>query len=83
MEDIKLKRGFRVVFGLEAQGHIPLIEEKIYSWYPLLTDENKFQVWEDIAKEIGWSGYAVCQGYIEYLQRKNKELMSQLTTQDK
>ena len=64
----------KVLFGLESQGHIKTIEEKLKAWHPRLGDENSFQVWRDIAKEIGWIDYAVCQDYISYLKRKSAKI---------
>ncbi len=46
-------------------------------------DDNNFQVWKDVAKEIGWIDYAVCQDYIRYLQVKNKELERRLDEAEK
>ena len=62
----------RVLFGLEAQGHIPLIEKKLKTWWPRVFEPNQFKIFDEIAKEIGWIGQAVCDGYIRYLQRKVK-----------
>ncbi len=77
------KQKITVAFGLHAQGHIPLVEEKLKHWHPLMMDDNNFQVWKDIAKEIGWIDYAVCQDYIRYLQVKNKELERRLDEAEK
>lgn len=68
--DVMVNKKFKVLFGLEAQGHIPLVEERLKTWWPRFSDKNKFKVWEDIAKEIGWIDYAACESYIKYLQRK-------------
>lgn len=72
------EKKIKVVFGLYAQGHIPLVEEKLKTWNPLWMDKNNWQVWKDIAEEIGWIDYAVCQDYIRYLQLKEKKLKDQL-----
>lgn len=74
MSDIEinelLNKKVKVLFGLEAQGHIPLIEERIKGWRPSLFDKNSFQIWKDIAKEIGWIDHAVCGSYIKHLQKE-------------
>ena len=70
IENIILNSKVRVVFGLEAQGHIPIVERMLKNWHPCPFDQNTFAVWDEIGKEIGWLGYAVCQDYIAYLKRK-------------
>ncbi len=64
----------RAVFGLEAQGHIPKIEKMLKEWYPRCSDENPLKIWDEIASEIGWIGFAVCQDYIKYLKRNQKSI---------
>ena len=68
----------KVKFGLEAQGHIGTVEEKLKTWYPRCSDENKFQVWREIGDDIGWIDYAVCQSYIDYLRRNSKKAEKEL-----
>jgi C4-type Zn-finger protein len=72
--------GLKVVFGLEAQGHIPtieaIIEEKQKSMDEHFPDEDinviyaKY-VWEEIGKKIGWCSFSACLKYFEYLENKN------------
>jgi hypothetical protein len=61
------KKNLKIVFGLEAQGHIPIIEK--------ILDEigsNEY-AWEKIGKEIGWCPQTAAYHYISYLRRKNLE----------
>jgi len=80
--DDLLNKKVKVLFGLEAQGHIPLIEEKLKTWWPRFSDSNPFQVWEDIAKEIGWIDHAVCDSYIRHLRIKDKNSTPNAKIQD-
>lgn len=52
----------KILFGLEAQGHIPTIEHML----------NKDCSWDEIGKEINWIGDTVKEHYKEYLSRKIK-----------
>lgn len=73
------KAGVKIVFGLEAQGHIPTIEAIIERWnnvklesYP---DESvnmiySKHVWEEIGRTIGWCPFTACLYYFEYLEDK-------------
>ena len=80
MEDIFKKaeeRGLKVVFGLEAQGHIQTIESEIKRW----NDDYKKQfpnekplnmmyskhVWESIGKIIGWCPFTASLHYFQWL----------------
>lgn len=75
------KSNVKVVFGLEAQGHIPIIESEIKRWnesfkkqYP--DSENvdmiyEKHVWEKIGKIIAWCPFSACLSYFEYLNNKN------------
>jgi len=72
IENDLLNTKVKMVFGLEAQGHIPLIEEKLKTWWPSALDPSPFQIWRDISEKIGWIDFAVCDDYIKYLQRQNK-----------
>jgi hypothetical protein len=73
------KSGLKVVFGLEAQGHIPTIEAEIKRWNdsyieqfpneePLDMSYSK-GVWEGIGKKIGWCPFAAALSYFEYLSK--------------
>jgi len=70
------KKGLKVVFGLEAQGHIPTIETELKRW----NDNNKYgndmtyckAVWEGIGKKIGWCSFTAALSYFEYLNKKQK-----------
>lgn len=73
--------GLKVVFGLEAQGHIPTIESIINKWNesyknhypdePLNMIYSK-HVWEEIGKKIGWCPFTACLNYFEYLEENQK-----------
>lgn len=54
----------QVRFGLENQGHLPVIEAML--------DNN--ESWSAINKAIGWAGDAACENYIRIIRRKTKEL---------
>lgn len=58
-------KNVKVVFGLEAQGHIPTIEA-------ILDDlgSNDY-AWEKIGKEIGWCDKTARNHYITYLIKKD------------
>ena len=62
------KKGLKVLFGLEQQGHIATIE-KILNEFGSATSEY---VWEKIGKEIGWCPNAAARRYIEYLRDTRK-----------
>lgn len=77
------KKGLKVVFGLEAQGHIPTIEaelkrrnEDFEKDYPEHKGKNVMtysrHVWEDIGKKIGWCSFTAALSYFEYLNEKQK-----------
>lgn len=76
-------KGLKLVFGLEAQGHIPTIEKIISHWNETHNKEfpdeeidtidykySKF-VWEIIGKEIGWCPFTAALYYFKHLD-KNK-----------
>lgn len=79
------KKGLKVCFGLEAQGHIPTIEAIINRW----NDKKQFpneepinmmyskHVWEEIGKKIGWCPFTASLYYFDYLNDKAKESVSQ------
>lgn len=77
------KKGLNVVFGLEAQGHIPTIQAEIkrhndlFKEYfpnekPLDLTYSK-HVWDDIGKTIGWCPFTAALYYFEWLNKKNNE----------
>jgi hypothetical protein len=61
------KKGLKIAFGLEQQGHIPTIER-------ILADlgSNEY-AWDKIGKEIGWCPKTACYHYVKYLQDKLKQ----------
>lgn len=60
------KKGLKIAFGLQQQGHIPYIEETLRK-----TGWN-YLTWREIAKKIGWDALSACCDYYEYLNRKPK-----------
>jgi hypothetical protein len=59
------------VFGLEAQGHIPAIEE-------ILKDLESYDyAWDKIAKQIGWCDKAARNHYIAYLMERGQKANSE------
>lgn len=71
IRDILLSSNVQIRFGLEQQGHLPLIEKML--------DSN--HDWGSINKAIGWAGDAACEHYIRIVRRKIKEI-SVLTKSD-
>ena len=74
------KKGLKIVFGLEAQGHIPTIESELKRWneefrkdYPEEKDHDMSYckaVWKGIGKKIGWCPFTTALSYFEYLHKK-------------
>jgi len=62
------KANVKIVFGLEAQGHIPYIEEVLDNL------GSCDYTWDKIAKHIGWCPIAARDHYITYLQSKINKL---------
>ncbi len=69
-------KNLKIVFGLEAQGHIPTIQAELKKW-----NENEYEtdmtynkhVWEKIGKIIGWCPFTASLAYFEWLDKnKNK-----------
>lgn len=66
----------KVVFGLEAQGHILTIEAYIAKFDKYVKDGEKnnmmysSHVWEDIGRIIGWCPLTAALSYFEYLNEK-------------
>lgn len=67
------KKGLKIAFGLEQQGHIPTIERILGE-----LGSNDY-AWEKIGKEIGWCHKTACQYYVKYLQNKIKALTQPAT----
>ena len=75
IEEIE-KKNVKVVFGLEAQGHIPTIEKELKRW----NENNQYggdmiyckEVWEGIGKKIGWCPFTAALYYFEYLSNNKK-----------
>lgn len=65
----------KIVFGLEAQGHIKTIEEILSKW-----NDNEYNqdmtftkcVWDEIGKKIGWCSFTAALNYFEYLNKKRQ-----------
>ena len=66
------KKGLKISFGLEQQGHIATIE-RMLNEFGSATSEY---VWEKIGKEIGWSPNTAACYYIEYLRTKQNIIYS-------
>lgn len=58
-EDLVPKNG-RILFGLEAQGHIPTVEEAL----------REGADWQEIGRRIGWHGETAREYYQRHLARK-------------
>jgi hypothetical protein len=68
----KLKENnVKIVFGLEAQGHIPTIEEELKK----REDHHSKDVWEEIGKKIGWDSFTACTFYFNYREEKLESLL--------
>lgn len=76
------KKGIKVVFGLEAQGHIPTIQAELKRWNdsykeqfpneePLDMTYSK-HVWDGIGKIIGWCPFTAALSYFEWLNKANQ-----------
>jgi hypothetical protein len=71
------KKGLKVAFGLEAQGHLPTIKRILDRW-----NEPTFEghvdmtysecVWREIGNEIGWSPFTAALSYFKYLNKKKQ-----------
>lgn len=62
LKDLDILLNMPVLFGLEAQGHIPTIEKMLA--------ENK--TWDEIGKNIGWMPDTAQEHYERYLKRRPK-----------
>ncbi len=62
LKDLDILLNMPVLFGLEAQGHIPTIEQML--------SENK--TWDEIGKTIGWLPDTAQEHYERYKKRRSK-----------
>ena len=79
--DAAEKKEVKIVFGLEAQGHIPTIQAELKRWNDLYKEQFPFdetidmsyskRVWEGIGRMIGWCPFAAALSYFEYLNKKS------------
>ena len=69
------EKNYKIVFGLEQQGHIPTIERILDEF-----GSSSEYVWEKIGKEIGWCPQTAAYYYIDYLRKKRKENEINTTT---
>jgi hypothetical protein len=60
------KKGAKIAFGLEQQGHIPTIEKMLNEFGSAKSE----YIWEKIGKEIGWCPRTASLYYLEYLRNK-------------
>lgn len=70
------EKGAKVVFGLEAQGHIPTIEAIITKWNDTPMDvqmQYSKALWDEVGKTIGWCSLTAALSYFQYLEHKNTE----------
>ena len=72
--DAMSEKGVKVVFGLEAQGHMPTIKRILDKWNePIIENQVDMTfskcVWEEIGKAIGWCPFTAA---LSYFQIKNK-----------
>jgi hypothetical protein len=58
--------GAKIKFGLESQGHIPVIEAMLKE----LGGSSKY-AWEAIGKKIGWCPLSACASYLSYILRRD------------
>ena len=71
------KRGMKVAFGLEAQGHIPIIQAELKRWNDSFKEQfpnekhmdmtYSIHVWDSISKIIGWCPFTAALSYFEWL----------------
>lgn len=83
MNELEEKKDLKIVFGLEAQGHIPTIQTEINRWnksfqsdYPEHKDINMMyskHVWDGIGKIIGWCPFTAALNYFEWLSKNEKK----------
>ena len=66
------KKGMKIAFGLEAQGHIPTIEAELKRWNDNECGNDMTYVkavWDSIGRKIGWCGFTAALSYLEYLKK--------------
>lgn len=84
MEELFERKDIKVVFGLEAQGHIPTIEAIIKRWNDSFKEQftdNEYSVnmmyskhvWDEIGKAIGWCPFTAALNYFEYMSKNKPE----------
>ena len=76
------KKGLKVVFGLEAQGHISTIEAELKRWNDSYKEQFPNEepldmvyskhVWDGIGKIIGWCPFTAALSYFEWLNKANQ-----------
>lgn len=74
-------KNVKVVFGLKAQGHIPIIEAELKRWNDSYKEQFPNEkpidmsytkaVWEGIGKKIGWCPFTAALSYFEYKNKVN------------
>lgn len=79
MNTENIKSDVKVVFGLEAQGHIPTIKAEIKRWNDSFKEQfpneknidmsYEKHVWEKIGKIIGWCPFTASLSYFEWLNK--------------
>lgn len=62
------KKGLKIQFGLEQQGHIPTIEKMLDDF----GTASSAYIWGKIGKEIGWEPLTAALHYCEYLRKQRK-----------
>jgi hypothetical protein len=80
------KKDLKVVFGLEAQGHIPTIQAEIKRWNDLYRNQYPNEppldmsytkhVWDGVGKIIGWCPFTAALSYFEWLNENTKQSQS-------
>lgn len=66
------KKGFKIKFGLEQQGHIETIERELERWNKDCEKDMIYckYVWDDIGQKIGWCPMTAALHYFEYLNKQ-------------
>lgn len=90
MEDL-YRKDIKVVFGLEAQGHIPTIQAELKRWndsykkdYPNEPLDMSYSkhVWDGIGKLIGWCPFTAALYYFEWLSEQKTNTFLEYETQN-
>lgn len=71
------EKGLKMVFGLEAQGHLPTIKRILDKWNePMIENQVDMTyskcVWDEIGREIGWCPFTASLSYFQYIANKQK-----------